>query len=374
MVKKDSGKTQKVVFDIENFQNLLNSINKKGYKTFGPVQKDNAVSYDEISSINEMPIGRIDTQNAGTYRLLKSKHNSMFEYVVGFDSWKKILRPPIEKIYDIHRHGQDFEIKNQKPNPGKRAFIGIRSCELHAIDILDKALIGSLYPDTAYIEYRKNLFIVAVNCIRPGGTCFCASMKSGPKAISGFDLALTEVFGKDVHYFIVDIGSNAGARIIEEVPHRQAKDTEIQSADKIMQSAEKSMGRQLDTKGIRELLQDNYDHPHWEDVARRCLTCGNCTMVCPTCFCSTIEDVTDLSGQNAERWRKTDVCFSLDFSYIYGGSVRSSPKSRYRQWMTHKLSTWIDQFGTSGCVGCGRCITWCPVGIDITEEAKAIRK
>ena len=134
------------------------------------------------------------------------------------------------------------------------------------------------------------------------------------------------------------------------------------------------MGRELDTTDIRELLYRNYEHPRWDEVAERCLACGNCTMVCPTCFCTTVEDVTDLAGEHVERHQRWDSCFTIDYSHIHGGAVRGSTRSRYRQWMTHKLATWIDQFGSSGCVGCGRCITWCPVGIDITEEARAIRE
>jgi ferredoxin len=133
------------------------------------------------------------------------------------------------------------------------------------------------------------------------------------------------------------------------------------------------MGRALDTSDLKGLLYGNLEHPRWDEVSQRCLTCGNCTLVCPTCFCSTVEDVTDLSGTETERTRRWDSCFSLDHSYIHGGSVRDSGRARYRQWMTHKLATWFDQFGSSGCVGCGRCITWCPVGIDITEEVRAIR-
>jgi Fe-S-cluster-containing hydrogenase component 2 len=133
------------------------------------------------------------------------------------------------------------------------------------------------------------------------------------------------------------------------------------------------VGRRLDDPAaVPAGLQAALEHPRWDDVARRCLTCGNCTMVCPTCFCTQVTDTTDLTGDHAERWRRWDSCFTLEYSHVHGGSVRTSTRSRYRQWLTHKLSTWHDQFGTTGCVGCGRCIAWCPVGIDLTEEVRAL--
>jgi ferredoxin len=213
-------------------------------------------------------------------------------------------------------------------------------------------------------------------------------MQTGPKATSGYDLAMTEVIstpesGLSVnshspklgsHYFVVEVGTEQGAEIMAGLPCRQASKEEKGEAERIVARTAEHMGRTLDTTGIKDLLYASYEHPRWEEVADRCLTCGNCTMACPTCFCTSVEDVTDLTGQQAERSRRWDSCFTMDFSYIHGGSVRATPKSRYRQWMTHKLATWYDQFGTSGCVGCGRCITWCPVGIDITEEARAIRE
>jgi len=198
-------------------------------------------------------------------------------------------------------------------------------------------------------------------------------MHTGPKATFGFDLALTEVLTGERHYFVVEVATERGTEVLQDVPHRDASEEEQQAAEAAVARAAAQMGRTLDTTNIKDLLYRNYEHPRWDEVANRCLTCGNCTMVCPTCFCTTVEDTTDLTGEHAERWRKWDSCFTLDFSYIHGGSVRASPKSRYRQWLTHKLATWIDQFGTSGCVGCGRCITWCPVAIDITEEVRAIR-
>jgi ferredoxin len=131
--------------------------------------------------------------------------------------------------------------------------------------------------------------------------------------------------------------------------------------------------RSLDTEGIRDLLFSNLEHPRWDEVASRCLSCTNCTLVCPTCFCSSVTEVADLSGDRVDRERQWASCFTLDHARIHGGSVRSTTASRYRQWLTHKLAGWIDQFGSSGCTGCGRCITWCPVGIDLTEEVAAIR-
>ena len=218
--------------------------------------------------------------------------------------------------------------------------------------------------DPVYADRREGAFIVAVNCGQAGGTCFCVSMQTGPRAQSGFDLALTELLDDGRHDFLVEIGTARGAEVMSEVACRAAPTADVAAADQIIQRTAASMGRQMDTGGIKDLLYENFEHPRWEEVAGRCLACGNCTMACPTCFCFSVENVSDLTGTQAELHRSWDSCFTMDHSYLHGGAVRVTNRSRYRQWMTHKLATWIDQFGTSGCVGCGRCITWCPVGID----------
>jgi ferredoxin len=128
----------------------------------------------------------------------------------------------------------------------------------------------------------------------------------------------------------------------------------------------------LETKDLKDKLLNQLENPHWEDIASRCLGCTNCTLVCPTCFCHSVEEVADLTQDRIVRERQWDSCFNLAFSHSGGGSVRNDIRSRYRQWMTHKLAYWIDQFGSSGCVGCGRCITWCPVGIDLTAEVATL--
>jgi sulfhydrogenase subunit beta (sulfur reductase) len=217
------------------------------------------------------------------------------------------------------------------------------------------------------------VFIVAVNCTEPGETCFCTSMGTGPQAGPGYDLLLTELASGTEHTFLIEAGSPAGRAMLAGLPLRPA-DTDLQQrAHAAVDSAATQMGRSMEAGGLRELLAASHDAARWEDVAQRCLTCGNCTMACPTCFCTSVEDVTDLSGDHAERWQSWASCYDLDFSYLHGGPVRSSGVSRYRQWLTHKLGTWHDQFGSSGCVGCGRCIVWCPVGIDLTEEVAALR-
>lgn len=358
----------------EHFQQLLNALAQRGYRLIGPTVRDGAIAYDDLSAVADLPIGWTDEQDGGAYRLKPREDRAVFGYAVGPHSWKRFLHPPTLRMWQANRDANGFQIVEEKHESPRFAFIGVRACELHAIAIQDKVFIGGSFTDPTYQARRADNFIVAVNCGQPGGTCFCVSMNTGPKASFGYDLALTEVLKDGQHYFLVEIGSEKGAEVFQQITQQPAEDSEIAAAESIIARTTEQMGRQMDAGGIKELLYRNYEHPRWDEVASRCLTCANCTMVCPTCFCTTVEDVTDLTGDVAERWRRWDSCFTMDFSYIHGGSVRASAKSRYRQWMTHKLATWIDQFGTSGCVGCGRCITWCPVGIDITEEVRAIRK
>jgi ferredoxin len=362
------------VLDRNAMDALFEALRRREFQIIGPTIRDGAIVYDEIASTADLPAGWTDEQSGGAYRLKKRSDKALFGYAVGPHSWKKYLHLPEIRLYQARRDEEGLQILPETPERPKRAFIGVRSCELHAMAIQDRVLIGGPFQDPTYQARRGNVFIVAVNCSQAGGTCFCVSMKTGPKATSGFDLALTEISEEGRHVFTVEAATDRGEEILRELPHAGATEEDRATARRVVEKTASEMGRSMDTTDIKNLLYKNLEHPRWDEVATRCLTCANCTMVCPTCFCTTVEDVTDLSGEHAERWRKWDSCFTMDFSYIHGGTVRSSAKSRYRQWMTHKLATWIDQFGTSGCVGCGRCITWCPVGIDITEEVRAIRE
>jgi ferredoxin len=342
-----------------------------GRKLWGPTVRDGAIVHAEISGIDDLPAGWTCAPEAGTSRLEKRADQALFGYSVGPQSWKQLFFVPRLQLFKARRKDGSFLVETDTTPPPRLAIIGARSCDLHAIDVQDRTFLRGQFVDPDYAARRRDVFVIAVHCGQAGGTCFCVSMKTGPKATFGFDLALTELL--EPHRFVVEIGTERGAALLAQVGTGVLDGADVAMAEAAVEEAARSMGRCLDTTGIKELLYRNPEHPRWDDVADRCLSCTNCTLACPTCFCGSVEDVSDLDGETAERVRRWDSCFTLDHSYLHGGSVHASTKSRYRQWLTHKVASWIDQFGVSGCVGCGRCITWCPVGIDITEEVAAIR-
>ena len=366
--------TAKYFLSARDFPSLFSRLQEQGYAPIGPKIIDGDFAYSLLTSVTDLPIGWTDRQEGGVYRLEKRDDGAMFGYRVGQHSWKPFLLPPDQRLWEAQSQEGGWRLAPASADSAPLAFIGVRACDLQALEVLDRVFLKGNFVDPTYAVRRSQALVIAVHCTQAGGTCFCASMGTGPRATTGFDLALTEILQGRDHYFLVEAGTPKGAAILAGVPKRPPRQAEEAAADEAVAQATLGMGRHLDTAELKELLYRNYEHPRWEEVASRCLTCGNCTLVCPTCFCHTYKDTLDLNGEQAERRRHMQVCFSLDFSYIHGGSVRSSPKSRYRQWLTHKLATWVDQFGCFGCVGCGRCITWCPVAIDITEEARAIRE
>jgi len=359
------------VLDRTGLDRLIGALSARGYRVLGPTVRDGAIVYGDLAATSDLPVGWTDRQSPGNYRLERRDDDALFGYVVGPQSPKTYLHPAEVVVWAGERTARGFAMA-PPPEPPRYAFVGVRPCELASIGIQDRVFLGG-ERDAVYGNRREGVFLVAVNCTEPGGTCFCASMGTGPAAVAGYDIVLTEVIDGKGHYFTAESGSERGAEVLGEAGAAEAKKGQAKAAADLVESAAGRMGRTMETAGLADLLRQSLEHPHWQEVAKRCLTCANCTLVCPTCFCANVEDTTDLTGRQAQRVRRWDSCFNYEFSLIHGGPHRASAAARYRQWMTHKLAWWFDQFGTSGCVGCGRCITWCPVGIDITAEAAAIR-
>jgi ferredoxin len=362
-----------VILEPDGFEKMLQALRQKGYQVTGPMIRDGAIVLGSIESSSRMPRGVRDHQEPGRYRLEQTGDGTWFSYTLGPDSWKKLFFPPEKLLWKSVRDGALLEIEPEPVRESPKALIGVRSCDLQGLAVHDRVLARGEYVDRHYVAGRKQNFIVAVNCTVPGGTCFCVSMGSGPRASGGFDIALTELHNDGVTRFVAKAGSRQGEEILAAVACGEAGEDDLKRETELLETAARKMGRTLETDGLAALLAVSSEHPRWEEVSERCLACANCTMVCPTCYCNTVEDSTDLTGGTATRTRVWDSCFTADHSYLHGGSVRESRAARYRQWLTHKLSSWHEQFGSSGCTGCGRCITWCPVGIDITEEAEAVR-
>lgn len=362
-----------VVVEANQLDQLIQALARRGYDAIGPTVRDGAMVLDHLDSARDLPSGWTAEQGPAHYRLQPLPRPAFFAYAGGPQSWKKYLHPADVCLYAAERQNGAFHILNNDAKPERPyAFLGVKACELSAIKIQDRVLMGDKYRDPVYEARRKQTFIVAKQCTKSGPTCFCASMGTGPEVKDGFDLVLTEFAFDGQHRFVVGIGSERGEEVLSELHTAPASREDLQKIQAGIASASEQE-RKIDTAGLKDLLYANFEQPRWSKVAERCLTCGNCTMVCPTCFCTTVEDSTDITGR-AERLRRWDSCFSINFSYIHGGSIRTSASARYRQWLTHKFAAWIDQFGTAGCVGCGRCIVWCPAGIDVTEEIRALQE
>jgi sulfhydrogenase subunit beta (sulfur reductase) len=373
------------------FDALLALLAGDGFEVIGPRLDQGAIVYGPIAAAGDLPIGWTDVQQPGSYRMERRGDDAWFGFAVGPHSWKKYLFPPELRLWQARRTPTGVEVRAAEPDPPRRAFLGVRSCELHALAVQDRAFMGRGpgFADPHYTRARERLFLVAVECEHPAGTCFCASMGTGPEvrteriplatlpggdgrgeeSLARVDLVLTELDDA----FVVRAASPAGQDVVRRLDLVPAAAEDRCAARRRVDKAAGAMGRSVDVRDVHGLLHGNQEHPRWDDVANRCLACTNCTLVCPTCFCFSVEDVADLALENAERVRRWDSCFNPEFARVHGGNYRSTVRGRYRQWLTHNFASWLDQFGVSGCVGCGRCITWCPVGIDVTEEITAIR-
>jgi ferredoxin len=332
------------------------------------VVRDGAVVFEPISSADELPAGVRDIQGAGSYRLERSDTPRCFAWANGPQALKPLTFAPEESMWRVTRNEAGLHFEPTPPVVPPSAVIGVRGCDLAALQLQEAHFLDAAAGDTNFRTRREALFIVAVDCAHPADTCFCASTGDGPGAENGFDIAISELD----EGLLLRSGSVRGERVINTLGLAPAGEDQLQRVRDELRRAAESQSRGLPSRDLRDPLFARQDHAHWTDVAQRCLACGNCTAVCPTCFCSSYEARPELDGDTADHLRQWDSCFDFGHSSLHGHPMRDDIRLRYRQWLTHKLAGWHDQFGRSGCTGCGRCITWCPVGIDLTAEVAAL--
>jgi ferredoxin len=330
--------------------------------------RDGTIVFDQIERAAQLPWGVLDEQAPGQYRL-KAGGERCFAWANGPQALKPLTFAPRETLWRAES-GERGEVRFTETLPAvtPTAVIGVRSCDLAALQLQDQHFCYGNYADSYYNRRRRSLFLVAVDCAHPAATCFCASTGDGPAASSGFDVALSELDDG----FLLRAKSDRGLALLDALPVVPGSEAQLAEAARERDAAATKQSRALPGRNLKDGLMSRLQSPRWDGVAARCLSCGNCTSVCPTCFCHSEGEAPTIDGRLAEHNRQWDSCFTPGHSYIHGWTVRASTRLRYRQWLTHKLGTWHDQYGRSGCVGCGRCITWCPVGIDLTAQARAL--
>lgn len=352
-----------------DFSVLITLLQQWGYHTIGPQLRDGTIVYDQLDGCEQLPQGYHDQQAPGSYRMQQSASARYFAWANGPQALKPLLFTPRETLWKSQRdEAGKLSFNEVTPEVQPTAVIGVRPCDISALYIHDKHFLQQEKVDPYYQKRREQLLLIAVNCTHPADTCFCASTGDGPKAHYGFDVALSELDDG----FILECHSQRGRELVEALPTQPCNEAQLQQVEQQNQQAIEQQQRSLPARNLNDALFNNLEHPRWQEVGERCLSCGNCTAVCPTCFCHSEGELASLDLDSSEHYREWDSCFSPGHSYIHGITIRADATAKYRQWLTHKLGSWHQQYGRSGCVGCGRCISWCPPGIDITEETKAI--
>jgi len=356
----------------EDLQQLISAIIDHGYACIGPQVQDEAIVYAELTSVNQLPMGINAEQGPGQYSLKKTSANKYFNWANGPQAIKPLLFTAREKLWQSSQSASgEISFHTLLPDVQQEiqpmAIFAARACDIAAMKLQDQHFLQQQYIDPYYQSRRENLLIIAVNCSQPAATCFCHSTADGPFAETGFDIALTEL----QHGFLVSVETEQGQKILEQISLRKHTEQQLLEADNILANASKQQ-RALPDINLQTQLFNQLTSDAWEQIASQCLSCGNCTSVCPSCFCHSEKDVPELDGKTSAHYREWDSCFNQGHSYIHGITIRAETSQRYRQWLTHKFASWHDQYGRSGCVGCGRCISWCPVGIDVIESIKSV--
>ncbi len=345
---------------------LFEVLIQSGYQVYGPRIRDGAIQFAPLDGAASLPVGVTNDQQPGHYRLASGDSQRLFDWNHGPQGLKPLCFAPREVLWQ--ESAEPFAFRRTLPEVTPTAVLGVRACDLAALAIQDHHFLLEMRPDPHYRERRESLLLIGVDCAHSAQTCFCASTGDGPALDGGYDIGMAELD----EGFLLWHQSDKGQAITEQLTLPLATETQLEAMLQATTQAAQQQQRYLPERQVLQHLYQRLEHGHWDQVAERCLSCGNCTAVCPTCFCYQTQHEMALTGDAAEMVRSWDSCFSPTHSDMGHFQIRNNIKHRYRQWLTHKLAGWQVQQRRIGCTGCGRCIAWCPVGIDLTREVRAV--
>lgn len=332
------------------------------YRVIGPKKENYSLNLGELKNPRDLALGYISEEDRGIYRLYKEEGSMSIDRARYMNHPKYFTHLPTEELYRTKKTNGSFEVEEPEMDKRKLAFVLIKSCDISALHCMDR-VFDQKYKDPSYNATREDTLIIGANCFHPGKNCFCTTFNAGPTTDKGFDLQLSDFGDK----YMVEVGTEKGAELLSQIPSHPAGADDLQKKEMMTERSKRLMFKAFDIKKGVKTLNENYEHPYWDELKNDCFSCTNCISVCPLCFCYEVSDESNVTRTESRRVRKWDACQDLNFAGIHGANFREDRAARLKHWVNHKIHWQHDQYGCSGCTGCSRCITWCPIGIDITE-------
>jgi sulfhydrogenase subunit beta (sulfur reductase) len=330
-----------------------------------------------MKKVNKQDISKLLSQWQKEFTVfVPSRQSGVAEMAVwdgqdtGFLDWhrntvippKANILPNMEKMFGFHKEGGSYSLESASPQEQKQLIFGIRPCDARAMSIIDK-IFQDAYEDTYYLNRRQNTLLVGMGCVNPYDSCFCTSLGLGPAEATDVDLMLTDIGGE----FLIEEISDKGKELMSGVEGvaEATGDDEVRAAE-VKEAACQKVTRKIDTREIEKRLPPAFENgKFWEKIAAKCVSCGICTFLCPTCYCFDIND--EMVRGDGARFRNWDSCsFSL-YTQMPMENPREEKWRRVRQKVCHKYLFYPELFDIIACTGCGRCIRLCPVNWDITQ-------
>jgi len=321
------------IIEKQNMAPFVDNLINAEAEVIGPKRKDGKYAFDKLIETGELCL----------------------DYDTTLLPPKMYLFPPKETLikFELGKEPEVEPVAEAKP----LILFGVHPYDIKAIELLDVAF-STTNPDINYLSRREKAVIIGVDCLNPNPNAFCPSLGTAT-AETGFDLMLTDIGDS----YVVAIGSSKGEQLLTKYAEtREASQAELAQRNSERQKAlaRYKVTLNISPEELPQLLDKSWDSPWWKEKSEKCLSCGSCIVVCPTCFCFDVQDDIALNLKEGERYRQWDGCMLADFAAVAGGgNFRGDKESRFRHRMYRKGKYIWERYGKLGCVGCGRCASAC---------------